>query len=292
MIREIVSFIRLPITELQVQAIRQDAFDIIDAAAKVDLEFRLSKAYYTAFFFNTTPPYHPQFFGYAFDATRMEQTSTGPKILQSQEAHHHLVDLAISPGLVKAGNADGTNYHAARVLVKMEVCCNIRYFIGGFQDDNNIEDGHEDVSTLPDGSAPVKAESQTNLSSSPATDVERDGNTGRVTYTIPDSSPIKAERFQQLDELFLAPLPYSTAVKTGHSGGNHNVQKVTAHGDGEDELAHTYNVMLPGSPAVKFEGGVNRVVSDQMLTRADAGGDIEMHDASSQSKPGWPKDAR
>ncbi|KAK3398272.1 hypothetical protein B0T20DRAFT_339002, partial [Sordaria brevicollis] len=129
MMREIAAFIP-PSTEQQAQTMNQDAFDLIAAVAQLDMELRLSKAYYNVIFFNTTPPYFPCHFGYPFDATHMEQTSIGPRIPQHQDAVHPNLDLAISPGLIKAGNADGTHYHLDRVLVKMVVCCNINYFIG------------------------------------------------------------------------------------------------------------------------------------------------------------------
>ncbi|KAK3398278.1 hypothetical protein B0T20DRAFT_498069 [Sordaria brevicollis] len=103
------------------EEITKDANEIISSAANLDLMLRKPRSEYTLFFRRYTPLHRPQYSGYAFDPSRMEQSKMGPRVTDATAT----VDFAVAPGLMKAGNDDGEMYKNQWVVVKMEVVCNM-----------------------------------------------------------------------------------------------------------------------------------------------------------------------
>ncbi|KAJ4401977.1 hypothetical protein N0V85_005401 [Neurospora sp. IMI 360204] len=76
----------------------------------------------------------------------MEQCNVGPKLDESFSGNLPAVNLALSPGLMKYGSADGTHYLSERVLVKMEVLCSLEYILKlqfGQDVEDEAEEGYE-----------------------------------------------------------------------------------------------------------------------------------------------------
>lgn len=139
----------------------KDFHAIIAAATKLDIQLRQSKAHYRCFHHTTTPPKKPDYFGYSFDPNTMEQGNFGPRMDQSRPDSLPVVDLVLSPGLIKSGNADGKNYLSERVSVKMEVLCNLDY-IFKLQFGEDDEDEVDETYQTPDSSL-SKEDDQTSV---------------------------------------------------------------------------------------------------------------------------------
>lgn len=60
-----------------------------------------------------------------------------------------VVDLAISPGILKTGNANGTNYGSGRVLVKLQTVCNLRPLLEFLHGDGMEQQIHESEQVAP-----------------------------------------------------------------------------------------------------------------------------------------------
>ncbi len=106
----------------QVQDMHHDALNIVQRAAELDKIFRLSKADFHVFITRVKLPLvQPPSFNFRFDPETMERITTIP--VPDPEP---IVDLAVSPGILKSGNADGANYGSERVLVKLQALCNLK----------------------------------------------------------------------------------------------------------------------------------------------------------------------
>ena len=131
--------------------VNADALEIIEAAADLDEIFRSSKAHYTVFLSNVEPPYTPPFFDYAFVPEMMVYAlQTGSNGCHQSEASQLTVDLAVSPGLIKSGDSNGTNYNTERVLIKLETVCNINDVLGPKIKEEFAEAGMEGAIKLPE----------------------------------------------------------------------------------------------------------------------------------------------
>ncbi|KAK4035110.1 hypothetical protein C8A01DRAFT_18158 [Parachaetomium inaequale] len=103
----------------------RDAHGIIRQATELDQFFRLARADFHVFITRVKLPLvHPPNLGFQFDPETMERAKVIP--VAGQHAGAAVVDLAISPGLIKAGNCDGSNYHHERVLVKLQALCDLQ----------------------------------------------------------------------------------------------------------------------------------------------------------------------
>ncbi|KAK4233973.1 hypothetical protein C8A03DRAFT_19048 [Achaetomium macrosporum] len=112
--------------------LRQDALRIVHKAAKLDRIFRLSRAYYHVFITRLKLPFvEPQSFGFQFDPETMELNSDIS--LSDQGKAGSVVDLAVSPGILKVGNSDGANYGSERVLAKLQVLCDLQGILERFE---------------------------------------------------------------------------------------------------------------------------------------------------------------
>ncbi|KAH6856362.1 hypothetical protein B0I37DRAFT_443043 [Chaetomium sp. MPI-CAGE-AT-0009] len=108
-----------------VPGLQQDLLRIIREASHLAGIFRASKANFQVFITRIKLPLvTPPSFGFPFDAETMEIFKGVP--LLETEGSTPVVDLAVSPGILKTGNADGTNYNSERVLVKLQTLCNLR----------------------------------------------------------------------------------------------------------------------------------------------------------------------
>ena len=119
----------------QVHDMQQDSLSIVQKAAELDKIFRLSKADFHVFITRVKLPLvRPPSFGFEFDPETMERVTTIPVPYPANLAEP-IVDLAVSPGILKSGNADGANYGSERVLVKLQALCNLKpvldFFSGG-----------------------------------------------------------------------------------------------------------------------------------------------------------------
>jgi hypothetical protein len=103
----------------------RDAQEIMRQATELAALFRLSRADFQVFITRVKPPLvDPPKFGFKFDSETMEQVKIIP--ISGQHASDPIVDLAVSPGLFKAGNSDGSHYHQERVLVKLQALCDLQ----------------------------------------------------------------------------------------------------------------------------------------------------------------------
>lgn len=107
----------------------KDAIDIIAAATSIDKIFRMSKAHYTVVLFSSYPPYRPPFFGFPFDELFMEEKSEFAGFMDRSERPVPVVDLTLSPAILKTGNIEGNNYHSEQFLMKLEVVCGLQKFL-------------------------------------------------------------------------------------------------------------------------------------------------------------------
>lgn len=104
---------------------RADALQIVRQASELDDIFRKSKADFHVFITRVKVPLvTPPSFGFAFDPETMECTKDFPDFPRGNSTQ--TVDLAVSPGIFKAGNSDGANYDSERVLVKLQALCNLQ----------------------------------------------------------------------------------------------------------------------------------------------------------------------
>ncbi len=148
MLGALAPFTPLTLSHAQLEDMNQDALNIINKAAELDSIFRLSRANFHVFITRLKLPLaNPPSFGFRFDPETMEGVKNFPTPNEDDPAV--TVDLAVSPGIFKAGNADGENYGAERVLVKLQALCNLKelldFFCGVKQEteDEVMQDGRE-----------------------------------------------------------------------------------------------------------------------------------------------------
>ncbi len=131
MVEALAPIMPLTLSHNEVQEVKLDALKIVRKAAELDKIFRLSKADFHVFITRVKLPLvQPPSFGFAFDPETMERVITIPVL--GPENPVPIVDLAVVPGIFKAGNADGANYGSERVLVKLQALCNLRSVLGMF----------------------------------------------------------------------------------------------------------------------------------------------------------------
>jgi hypothetical protein len=124
-----------------VPGLQQDLYDIVQNAAHLAGIFRISKADFQVFITRIKLPLvKPPSFGFPFDSETMELVKDVPIFQPNNFAP--VVDLAISPGILKTGNADGTNYGSERVLVKLQTVCNLRPLLEFLHGDGMEQQGH------------------------------------------------------------------------------------------------------------------------------------------------------
>lgn len=106
----------------------QDILAIVHKAAELDRIFRMSKAHFHVFITRLKEPLvHPPSFGFEFDSETMEcvrhmnSTPRGNGV--------PIVDLAVSPGILKAGNSVGANHEVERVLAKLQAFCDLQWLL-------------------------------------------------------------------------------------------------------------------------------------------------------------------
>lgn len=122
--------------------ILEDTVEIIEKAVELDRIFRLSKAYFQVFITRVKLPLViPPKFGFQFDPETMERIREVPGF--NEDELSQTVDLAVSPGVFKAGNSDGANYDSERVLVKLQALCNLPATLA-FLDGDKVENGGSD----------------------------------------------------------------------------------------------------------------------------------------------------
>ncbi|KAK3390827.1 hypothetical protein B0H63DRAFT_446920 [Podospora didyma] len=104
--------------------------------------FRLSKARFQIFLTRIKPPQHPPLVGFIFDVETMERKQLLPDIQQGTDSNDNpmTIDLVIAPSVIKAGNADSMNCDVERILVKLDVACNVTRFIQSMMIKNESED--------------------------------------------------------------------------------------------------------------------------------------------------------
>lgn len=129
-----------------IRAVQEDIVEIIRMASELDAIFRASRADFHVFITRLKLPLvEPPELGFKFDRQTMECIKEVSSFGQGSAAP--TVDLAVSPGIFKAGNSDGANYSSERVLVKLQALCNLRdtleFFGGGDRGTQQTGHGHE-----------------------------------------------------------------------------------------------------------------------------------------------------
>ncbi|KAL2257317.1 hypothetical protein VTK26DRAFT_339 [Humicola hyalothermophila] len=104
-----------------------DACQIVQEAIEMDSIFRMSKADFHVFITRLKLPLvSPPKTGFGFDPETMECTRSIPPLPRQSGDSVPTADLAVSPGILKAGNADGAHYDSERVLVKLQALYNLK----------------------------------------------------------------------------------------------------------------------------------------------------------------------
>ncbi|GAB1319159.1 hypothetical protein MFIFM68171_09369 [Madurella fahalii] len=113
---------------IDTQSMLHDGLEIVRNAAELDKIFRTSKADFHVFITRVKLPLlSPPSFGFRFDPETMKLTENVPFVGRYRSTNQGMiVDLAISPGILKAGNSAGENYESERVLVKLHALCNLQ----------------------------------------------------------------------------------------------------------------------------------------------------------------------
>ena len=122
----------------------KDVLEIVKQAAELDQIFRMSKADFQVFITRLQLPMaQPPKFGFDFDPETMECIKTAPLLSRSRDAP--VVDLAVSPDILKAGNSDGAHYNSERLLVKLQALCNLQptldLLVGEGEAKQEVDDG-------------------------------------------------------------------------------------------------------------------------------------------------------
>ncbi|KAL2016083.1 hypothetical protein VTK56DRAFT_4290 [Thermocarpiscus australiensis] len=122
-----------------------DALAIVRKAAELDKIFRLARADFHVFITRVKLPLvQPPSFGFKFDPETMESIKDIPIVAYGNPADQlPVVDLAVSPGIFKAGNSDGADYESERVLVKLQALCNLQTILGFFDGGKVTEDASD-----------------------------------------------------------------------------------------------------------------------------------------------------
>jgi hypothetical protein len=126
-------------SQLNTSQMYQDALEIVDKAAELDGIFRTSKADFQVFITRLKLPLVvPPGFAFAFDPKTMEciKNITLPNTGNATRT----VDLAVAPGIFKAGNSDGVNYESERVLVKLRALCNLNATLECIFEEDDVTD--------------------------------------------------------------------------------------------------------------------------------------------------------
>lgn len=133
------------------QEVLTNATEIINKAVDINIQFKKSKADFTVIFSGGVRSNHSRPFGYHFDTATMNQISLLPSSNQPGQASPSIVDMAVSPGLIKCGNADGTNYQSKKVLAKMRVVCDLDAWFNDVDDEEDDEDIDNDGESATSG---------------------------------------------------------------------------------------------------------------------------------------------
>ncbi|EAA28238.1 hypothetical protein GE21DRAFT_6121 [Neurospora crassa] len=157
----------------------RDAAEIIRKAVDINIQLRKSKAYLSLIFPGAVRSIQSRFFGFSFDARIMDKISLGLSSDQLDQTSPPIVDMAISPCLIKRGNADGTNYESTKVLAKMRVVCDLDAFFNGFNDEEDDEEVDNDNQSAMSGHATVTSQHPKN----------NEGDADASVHMAPEYSP-------------------------------------------------------------------------------------------------------
>ncbi|KAK3488062.1 uncharacterized protein B0T23DRAFT_221284 [Neurospora hispaniola] len=155
-----------------------DAAEIIRKAVDIDIQLRKSKASFRLIFSGAVRSNQSRLFGFSFNAGSMGKISLGLSSDQLDQTSPPIVDMAVSPGLMKRGNADGTNYESTKILAKMRVICDLDAFFNDVddkEDDKQLDDG--DQSATP-GHATVTSQNTEN----------NEGDSDAPVHTAPENA--------------------------------------------------------------------------------------------------------
>lgn len=135
-----------------------DAAEIISKAVDIDIQLRKSKAYFSLISHGAVQSNQSRFRGFSFDAEIMDKISLGLSSDPLDQTSPPIVDMAVSPGLTKHGNADGTNYESTKVLAKMRVICDLDTFFNDVDDEEDDEEVDNDNQSAMSGHATVTSQ--------------------------------------------------------------------------------------------------------------------------------------
>lgn len=146
---------------IDTRSLNDDALEIVRKAAELDKIFKMSKADFHVFITRVKVPLvNPPRFGFRFDPETMKVAETFPMLdYQKTGGQNMMVDLAISPGVLKAGNFDGENYESERVLVKLEALCDLQAILGHCREpQETMESDHSQQDSMDEETVRVKEE--------------------------------------------------------------------------------------------------------------------------------------
>ncbi|KAH6635070.1 hypothetical protein B0J18DRAFT_37747 [Chaetomium sp. MPI-SDFR-AT-0129] len=187
----------------KLETMEREAVDIFRKAVELDEIFRLSRSDYQIFITRLSPPQaKPPDLGFDFDTRTMEIIRDFSTMSPPEKTTK--VDLAISPGILKAGNADGTNYGTESILAKLRALCNLKELLQMFAPDPNSSQEEEthnhQVELSPSKQRQPQIKTKPTSSSSPS--------------PIPTPNvPIKKEATGEIDDevsMLVEPVPEET----------------------------------------------------------------------------------
>ncbi len=166
---------------------QNEAAELVAAAARLDEILRKSRAHFSVNYQVDGRP-----FGFPFDDSRMLSRNAEDKSYDLGATPPAIVRMIISPGLVKAGTADGSNYDQESFLVKMTVFC-------GFQDDKDHDEDSKDRAASAHDAETYASGAANTISDSYPDDRYSIANDGpkvpRIKHSEPGSFVHEAEKY-------------------------------------------------------------------------------------------------
>ncbi len=102
-----------------------EALGIVGKAAELAELFRLTRAdYHVVITRLKLPLVRPPSCEFEFDPETMERVRSLPVFEHGNSTP--TVNLVVSPGIIKTGRSDGSNYHSDLVLVKLQAVCDLQ----------------------------------------------------------------------------------------------------------------------------------------------------------------------
>lgn len=106
-------------------ALARDLLQLVEVACELDFKMARAGAHYRLFIFDQSKPLPQQLlqrrFGMGMDASIMEDTT--PSSTKEPLSPGNIVEMVVSPGIIKTGAGSGSEFEISSILVKSKVIC-------------------------------------------------------------------------------------------------------------------------------------------------------------------------